>query len=72
MTVLGWTLEDAVAMLHPAMTGPEVRALVMLFGLSPIGHRTIGRGRPPAVYDIGQLLQAHAAVISTRSRQPAS
>ncbi len=45
--VVGWTLADAVALLHPAMTEAEVRALILLFGLAVIGRRHHRRPRPP-------------------------
>ncbi|WP_203883042.1 hypothetical protein [Planotetraspora kaengkrachanensis] len=57
-----WTVDDAAAQLHPEMTPAQVRALILIAGLQPLGRKPAGRygGRPPAVYDGEQLRQAHA------------
>lgn len=62
--ITGWTVEDAVALLHPPMTAAQVRALIIIAGLQPIGRRRSGArgGRPAAVYDVAELLRAHTAV----------
>ncbi|XVQ83174.1 hypothetical protein ACQP2K_30670 [Microbispora siamensis] len=60
---MAWSIEDAVALLHPEMTAAQVRAMIDLGGIRPIGTRPRpGRGRPPAVYDSEQLMKAHAVV----------
>ncbi|MDX3110155.1 hypothetical protein [Nonomuraea angiospora] len=59
-----WTVDDAVRELHPEMTVEQVRALVALAGLQPIGKRPPGPygGRPAKVYDGEQLRRAHAVI----------
>jgi hypothetical protein len=59
-----WTVEDAAAELHPIMTVAQVRALIALAGLQPVGKRPPGPfgGRPAALYDGEQLRKAHAVV----------
>lgn len=59
-----WTVEDAARELHPEMTVEQVRALVALAALKPIGKRPPGPhgGRPAKVYDGEQLRQAHAVI----------
>lgn len=62
----GWTIDDAAALLNPAMSAAQVRALVTIAGLEPIGKRRPGArgGRPAAVYDMGALMRAHAVVVA--------
>ncbi|GIH76155.1 hypothetical protein Plo01_25840 [Planobispora longispora] len=64
----GWTVYDAEDLLHPAMTQTEIRAMIVLFGINPIGtRREPGRaGRAPVTYNTTALQVAHAAVIRTR------
>lgn len=59
-----WTVDDAATHLHPAMSVEQVRALIALAGLQPIGKKPAGPfgGRPARVYDGEQLRQAHAVV----------
>lgn len=61
----GWTIRDAVDGLEPTMDEAEVRALVLLFKVPPLGRRR-GRGRPVDEYDQPAILRAHAAVIAYR------
>ncbi|MEU4578949.1 hypothetical protein [Nonomuraea sp. NPDC023979] len=59
-----WTIEDAARELHPVMTAEQVRALIALAGLQPVGKRPPGPhgGRPAKLYDGEQLRRAHAVV----------
>ncbi|RBQ21595.1 hypothetical protein DP939_02475 [Spongiactinospora rosea] len=59
-----WTVEDAARELHPVMTVQQIRALITLAGLCPIGKKPPGPygGRPAAVYDGEQLRHAHAVI----------
>ncbi|RBQ21594.1 hypothetical protein DP939_02470 [Spongiactinospora rosea] len=34
-----WTIDDAVALLHPVMTAAEVRAMLDLIGITAVGTR---------------------------------
>lgn len=59
-----WTVEDATALLDPAMSVEQVRALIRAAGIQPAGHRRTGRrGRPAETYDAEVILQAHAALV---------
>lgn len=64
--ITGWTIDDAAALLDPAMTHAQVRALVTIAGLKPIGKRPPGArgGRPAAVYDVEALIRGHAVVVA--------
>ncbi|MFG1873374.1 hypothetical protein ACGFIV_00875 [Sphaerisporangium sp. NPDC049003] len=55
-----WTVDEAVRELDPAMTTPEVRAMILCFRIPPIGHRRAGRGRPAPEYRQEEILRAHA------------
>ncbi|GAA1015851.1 hypothetical protein Aple_010540 [Acrocarpospora pleiomorpha] len=68
--VVGWTIEEAAALLDPPMTAEEIRALVLVFALHPTGHRRGGRGRPAPTYDQAELLRAHAAAVTIRAGHP--
>lgn len=57
-----WTLDEAAARLDPPVTAEQVRAMVHLAGLQPVGRRRIGLGRFRMVYDAEQVREAHAAV----------
>lgn len=59
-----WTVEDATALLDPPMTAEQVRALIVVAGLPPVGIRPAGRkgGRPAKTYRQADVLKAHAAV----------
>lgn len=58
-----WTLDEAAALLDPAMTVEQLRHLVQAAGLQPVGTRRTGRrGRPAPTYDSAVLLRAHAAL----------
>jgi hypothetical protein len=61
----GWTIEEAAAILDPPLNPGQVRALVALAGLTPIGKRRSGGrgGRPAAVYDVAALVDAHAVIV---------
>lgn len=62
-----WTVADAALLLDPPMSEAEVRALIVVSGIEPVGQRR-GRGRPAHVYDQAQLLEAHAAAVRLRAR----
>lgn len=63
----GWTIEDAAALLHPAMAADEIRSMLDLFGIRPCGVRRTGRrGRPAPTYDPAMLQEAHAVVMRAR------
>lgn len=62
----GWTVDEAAEQLHPPLSAAEVRALILVCGISPLGVRRGGRGRPVPEYDQSAILQAHAAVITLR------
>lgn len=67
MSVERWTIEDAVALLHPPLTAAEVREMIDLLHLQPCGSRRTGRrGRPAPTYDPTVLQHAHAAVMRAR------
>ncbi|PZG47451.1 hypothetical protein C1I98_13345 [Spongiactinospora gelatinilytica] len=59
-----WTVEDAARELHPEMTVQQIRALITIAGLKPVGKKPPGPygGRPAAVYDGEQLRHAHAVI----------
>lgn len=59
-----WTVEDAARELHPEMSVAQVRALITLAGINPIGKKPSGPfgGRRANVYDGEQLRKAHAVV----------
>lgn len=60
----GWTVEEAAAILDPTVTLDELRALLTVARVEPIGQRRTGRrGRPSAVYDPAELMRAHAALV---------
>ncbi|MEU1736478.1 hypothetical protein [Streptosporangium sp. NPDC020145] len=62
-----WTVEDAVALLHPPLTAAEVREMIDLLHLQPYGSRRTGRrGRPAPTYDPTVLQHAHALVMRGR------
>ena len=63
--VADWTLAEAAAWLDPAITEPELRALVKICGIDavPQTHRPHDRrGRPTARYDVTETLRLHAAL----------
>lgn len=64
--IRGWTIDDAAALLDPPMTALQVRALIAIAGLKPIGTRRSGArgGRPAAMYDVAALIRAHAVVVA--------
>lgn len=63
----GWTIDDAVALLDPALTVAEVRAMIDLIGIPACGFRRTGRrGRPLPTYDASTLQEAHAIVVRAR------
>ena len=57
--------QHAAALLDPPLTVAQVRALITLAGLRPIGNRRSGPrgGRPPFVYSQPALVRAHAVVV---------
>lgn len=57
-----WTLDEAADRLDPAVTAEQVRAMVHLAGLQPVGRRRLGLGRFRMVYDAQAVRDAHAAV----------
>lgn len=59
-----WTVEDAARELHPEITVEQVKALIALGALQPVGKKPPGPygGRPAKVYDGEQLRIAHAIV----------
>ncbi len=61
-----WSVEDAVRELHPRMTAAQIRALILIAGIEPLGRKPPGRygGRPAAVYDGTRLREAHAIIAS--------
>ncbi|MGP4092955.1 hypothetical protein [Nonomuraea sp. KM90] len=62
-----WTVDDAAALLHPALTAAEVRAMVDLFEIPAVDVRRTGRrGRPLPTYDPSALQEAHAVVMRVR------
>ncbi|WP_326644575.1 hypothetical protein OIE67_25710 [Nonomuraea fuscirosea] len=63
----GWTVEDAATLLYPALTASELRTVIDLFGIAPVGARRTGRrGRPLPTYDPSTLQEAHAIVVRAR------
>ncbi|MEV1245110.1 hypothetical protein [Nonomuraea sp. NPDC049750] len=62
-----WTVEDAAALLYPVLTTLEVRAMIDLLGILPVGARRTGRrGRPLPTYDASAIQEAHAVVVRAR------
>lgn len=57
-----WTLDEAAGRLDPPVTVEQVRAMVHLAGLQPVGRLRIGLGRFRMVYDAQQVREAHSAV----------
>lgn len=57
-----WTLDEAAHRLDPPVTAEQVRAMVHLAGLQPVGRRRIGLGRFRMVYDAQAVREAHSAV----------
>ena len=57
-----WTLDEAAQRLDPPVTAEQVRAMVHLAGLQPVGRRRMGFGRFRMVYDAQQVREAHAQV----------
>lgn len=72
MRVELWTVEDAAGELYPEMTVVQIRALIALAGLQPLGKKPPGPygGRPAAVYDGEALRKAHAIVAELLIAQP--
>lgn len=57
-----WTLEEAARRLDPPVSVEQLRAMVHLAGLRPVGRRRMGLGRFRFVYDARQICDAHAQV----------
>lgn len=66
MTEPGWTITEAVGQLHPHISRRELARL--LAEAKPIGVRRGGVGRRGAVYDIKDIMRAHAEWV--RSKAP--
>ena len=61
---LTFTIAEAAQILEPAMTEPQLHAIIRALGWKPDGHRHTGTGgRPPVTYDAARLLALHAALI---------
>lgn len=58
-----WSVADAVELLDPPMTRRQIRALITLADIRPVGTRSAGRlgGRPAYVYDAHAIQRAHRA-----------
>lgn len=64
------TLAEAVLILTPQMTPAHLSALVFIAGIQPTGTRRTGaRGRPPSVYSLTELQQAHAIEATRTAKQ---
>lgn len=63
-----WTVDDALALLHPEMDLVEIRSMIILFGIRPTGKRQpLGhRGQPYRTYSPTVLQRAHATVMRAR------
>lgn len=57
-----WTLDEAARLLEPPVSVEQMRAMVHLAGLTPVGRRRVGLGRFRMVYDAERIREAHAAV----------
>ena len=58
------TIAEAVTVLEPAMTAPQLRAIVTALAWPPDGHRHTGRaGRPIPAYDATRIMALHAALL---------
>jgi HNH endonuclease len=67
---MGITVSEAAEMLDPAMTMPQVRALIVLAGIQPSGRRRDGRvGYPPHEYDEAAIRAAHAGEAARTLKQ---
>jgi hypothetical protein len=57
-----WTLDEAARLLDPPVTAEQVRAMLHLAGVEPVGRRRLGLGRFRMVYDAQRVREAHSAV----------
>lgn len=58
-----WTLAEAAAWLHPAVTRAQLARIVHeLPGLQPVGKRPSSGGRPARAYDAAELMDLHSMI----------
>lgn len=65
-----WTVQDAVERLDPPMSEPEVRAMLGLLGIEPVGKAKLerGPGRKPNLWPRRRILRGQALVIDARAQ----
>jgi hypothetical protein len=57
------TLAEAVGVLDPPMSEPQLRIIVRALAIQPTGHRYTGQaGRPTDTFDATEIMRLHGAL----------